>query len=94
MSDEQPPVGKVEAALRLDIADLGELTGGFRRTFAAVSYVLAHDLDLGGSEDSTVTLARELRATLAALARGDSGDDDDAFKAVAARMSTPVRDVP
>ena len=96
MTDEQAslPVGEVETALREDIAALGLLTGGFRRTLAELSYVLAHRLDLVDGEDgaTAVSLAKALLATLGTLVRGDGGSDDDAFKAVAARMSSPVGD--
>jgi len=94
VTSPEVPLGEVERALRDDIAGLGPLAGGFRRTLAEVSYVLAHRLDLVDSEDgaTAVSLAKALLATLGTLVRGDGGSDDDAFKAVAARMSSPVGD--
>lgn len=70
----------VEAAVRSDIEELGDLTG-LEPSLAAMALRLAAEIDAGGSEGgpSLPALNRELRVTLGQLieGRGDGQDDDD-----------------
>lgn len=69
--------GPVERALLADIARLASLGAPFSATLAATALALARSLD-DGPENSTASVAKELRATLDKLqegARGDTGPD-------------------
>ncbi|MER5882707.1 hypothetical protein ABT160_02645 [Streptomyces sp. NPDC001941] len=83
--------GPVEAAVRDDIDQLGDLTG-VEPSLTELAYTLAREVDLTQTgecedcgarvplEDSTKTLptlSRELRQTLAALLEGRVVNDDD-----------------
>jgi len=66
------PPGRIEAALRTAVAELGELSGP-QRAYAEVAYRLARQLDAGDVEDGSTGLAgvaRELRAAVAEVWRG------------------------
>lgn len=71
----------VEAAVRSDIEELGDLAG-VEPSLAATAIKLAKAIDLGGGDDGRMlpALTRELRITMKTLAdgRGDGEDDDDA----------------
>jgi len=76
---DRPPTGDVEAATRESVEELGDLAGQ-EPALAETAYALAAALDAGAGM-STAAVARELRATLAALWAGhlpaDDDDDDD-----------------
>lgn len=73
-----PPTPTVLDAVRTDLAALGDLTGGARRSFAAVAVGLAESFDVaraGGAPPSVIAkLAQELRATLQALTAAGTND--------------------
>jgi len=72
VNSAQSPPGRIEAALRAAVADLGELSGP-QRAYAEVAYRLARQLDAGGVEDGSTGLAgvaRELRAAVAEVWSG------------------------
>lgn len=76
MSKEPP--GRVEAAVRSDVEQLGDLVG-IEPSLAEMAYALAHEIDAGGGDEGKLLpqLARELRQTLAQLMEGRATDDDD-----------------
>lgn len=71
----------VEAAVRSDIEELGDLVG-VEPSLAATAIKLAKAIDQGGGDDGRMlpALTRELRITMKTLAdgRGDGDGDDDA----------------
>lgn len=90
---EERWAGRVSEAVDTFVASLrheGELDT-HAEVLIASARELALTLDQGDSK-SLASVARELRATLAELAkdRGDDGDDDD----WQAGLSSPVRDTP
>ena len=83
--------GPVTAAV---VTDLGEmpLSGPVSGALAATAVTLAGALDAGAGL-ATAAVARELRATLQALAGTQGGDDDDTADLLG-RLSAPVFDGP
>jgi hypothetical protein len=78
--------GGVEVALTADLAQMA-LSGPVDGSLAATALTLARTLD-GGAGLATAAVARELRATLAALAgRVDEGGDDGTHDLIS-RLST------
>lgn len=76
----------VEAAVRSDIDELGDLVG-IEPSLAATAYRLAQAIDYGGGEDGRMlpALTKELRLTLKQLTDGRSeGEDDDDLADMAA----------
>ena len=75
-------------------ADLAGLASGgpVSGSLAATALILARTLD-DGAGLATAAVARELRATLLALAAGGGGDDDGT-QTLLAELSTPVLDGP
>lgn len=84
-------MGPVEAAVREDVEELGDLAG-VEPSLSQMAYRLAREIDgaagrceacgepAGGSGEDGRQLAalnRELRATLAALLEGRAAEDDD-----------------
>jgi hypothetical protein len=84
--------GPVEQATRADLAEMAS-SGPVSRSLAATALTLARALDQGAGL-AVAAVARELRATLAALAGPAGGDPDDGTQEFFARMSTPVRHGP
>lgn len=69
--------GPVEAAVREDVEQLGDLVG-VEPSLSEMAYRLAREIDDGGEEGRQLPqLNRELRATLAALLEGRAAEDDD-----------------
>jgi hypothetical protein len=78
--------GGVESAVTFDLAQMA-LSGPVDASLAATALTLARALD-GGAGLATAAVARELRATLAALAgRVDEGGDDGTHDLIS-RLST------
>lgn len=73
------PVPAVLAAVRADLAALGDLTGGARGSLAALALYLAEVIDTRGADAppaASARLAQELRATLQALTEKRDSDPD------------------
>ncbi|WP_097982263.1 hypothetical protein [Streptomyces sp. f150] len=72
------PAGRVEAAVRSDVEQLGDLSG-IDPSLAEMAYTLAREIDAGGGDEGKQLpqLTRELRQTLAQLMEGQAADDDD-----------------
>lgn len=70
--------GPVEATVRDDVEQLGDLVG-VEPSLSEMAYALAREIDAGGGEDGKQlsSLNRELRQTLAQLLEGRAADDDD-----------------
>lgn len=94
--------GPVEAAVRADIARLGDLDG-IRPSLAEIAYSLARYLDStadaeparrGGPppRDQTAAVAKELRSTLADLTAGEADDLRAGQARILHLLSAPVRD--
>jgi hypothetical protein len=85
--------GPMLTAVKADLANLGEVTGGARRTYAAMALWLATVIDKRGQEDGpsvTARLATELRATMAALTRTDTTNAEGIDELLRA-LSIPAR---
>src|SRR5829696_7846732 len=80
-----------EQAVSADLAGLAA-GGPVAASLAAVALTLARSLDEGAGL-ATAAVARELRATLLALA-ASGGEDDDGRQDLIAGLSTPVLDGP
>ena len=89
MSDQDG--GTCQAAVAGDLAGLTS-SGPVSGSLAAAALILARTLD-DGAGLATAAVARELRATLLALA-GTGGGDDDGTQALLAELSAPVLDGP
>jgi hypothetical protein len=83
--------GSCQAAVASDLASLTS-GGPVSASLAAVADTLARTLDAGAGL-ATAAVARELRATLLALA-GSGGGDDDGTQGLLAELSAPVLDAP
>jgi hypothetical protein len=83
--------GPVTAAVVTDLGEM-QLSGPVSGALAATAVTLAVALDAGAGL-ATAAVARELRATLQALAGSQGGDDDDT-KALLDQLSAPVFDGP
>ncbi|MET7643038.1 hypothetical protein ABZS83_05215 [Streptomyces sp. NPDC005426] len=72
------PAGRVEAAVRSDIEQLGDLVG-VEPSLSEMAFTLAREIDAGGGDEGKLLpqLNRELRQTLAQLLEGRASDDDD-----------------
>ena len=83
-----PAYGRIEAATRSDIEKL-MTAHPMGEALAELAYELARKVDVGLDDDRALAgIAKELRSTLAELARlGVDGDDD-----LDAELSAPVRD--
>jgi hypothetical protein len=95
---KRPPVKKpapaatVEGALRANLAKLhqaGDLNEK-KSALTEVAIVLARTLDVGAGL-ATAAVARELRATLEAMIKETTTNDDTQFNDLLARLSTPIR---
>lgn len=72
-------MGPIEAAVRRDIAAMGELIGT-ENTLAELAYRVAQEVDEGASEGRQMAaLSRELRLALQQLNEGHAGGTDDVF---------------
>src|SRR5215203_1750009 len=83
--------GSCQAAVSADLAGLAS-SGHVGASLAATALILARTLD-DGAGLATAAVARELRATLLALA-GSGGGDDDGTQGLLAELSAPVLDGP
>lgn len=82
--------GAVELAVRRTLRDAERLNPA-HEGLSASAMVLARSLD-DGAGLAVAAVARELRATLAALTEAGGGSDGDDFDALLARLSSPVGD--
>lgn len=89
MAPKKPECGPVEAAVLADLEQI-EIPPG-RSGLAAAALTLARKLDTDAGL-ATAAVARELRATLAALLEEREDEGADAFDQWISRLSTPVRD--
>lgn len=81
--------GRVELATARSIQEIGELPRGLGG-LAESALTLARTLD-DGAGLATAAVARELRATLTMLAKGNaSGGNADALAELVARLGEPV----
>src|SRR5215218_7557546 len=83
--------GSCQAAVSADLAGLAS-RGPVSGSLAATALILARTLD-DGAGLATAAVARELRATLMALA-GSGGGDDDGTQGLLAELSAPILDGP
>jgi hypothetical protein len=79
--------GRVEVAVLADLQSLGVTDSALGQ----VALALARELDAGAGM-ATAAVARELRATLAALSDDVGEGDIDAIAELVARLSAPVGD--
>jgi hypothetical protein len=79
------PGGPVERQVRLDIAEMGTLTGA-RRSIAEICYALARSLD-SDELASPASVARELALRLADLERTAGGREVSAGDRIAADIA-------
>jgi len=84
--------GSNERAARRSVRALGELSG-VQPALAESAFTLARALDEGAGL-ATAAVARELRATLEALAKGSDDDSDPALAALLGRLSSPLGNSP
>jgi hypothetical protein len=82
--------GKVELAVAHTLDGLDPVNAA-HEGLCASALVLAAKLD-GDAGLATAAVARELRATLAALTDGGRDEGDDGFAAVIAGLSAPLAD--
>lgn len=84
------PEGGCQAAVTADIGGMAS-SGPVSASLAATALILAQTLD-DGAGLATAAVARELRATLLALA--GTGGGDDGTEGLLERLSTPIVDGP
>lgn len=71
VTQSDAPPGPIERQVRLDIADMGVLTGA-RRSIAEICYALARELD-SGELAAPAPVARELAQRLSEIERTSTG---------------------
>ena len=86
---EKPSHGPTETAVRAEVAALKAAGEQPSEALAQMAYHLARKLDTDAGL-ATAAVARELRATLAALTPEKETDDGDSIDALIAALSSPV----
>lgn len=86
---EVPSHGPTETAVRAEVAALNAAGEHPSEALAQMAYHLARKLDTDAGL-ATAAVARELRATLAALTPVKETDDGDDLDALIATLSSPV----